>query len=139
MKKFFIFLFLFLCLNNAFAERGISTEEKVTRFYDRLMDLFSYNKYRDFYEEHINPKEISYDDFVSFINNSGISIGGASESKLIGWERKGKSVKVSLELVYKNKGSKKKRIFLNCIEKIDKIILSMKEFKKIYNIKRSEK
>lgn len=139
MRKFFIFLFVLFSLNNAFAESRFTIEEKVNRFYDRLMDLFSYDKYKDFYDEHINSHEISYDDFKNIIKSSGLTIAGSSESRLVGWDRKGKNLKITLELVYKGKNNKRERLFVNCIEKTDRIIIPIKEFKKIYTVKRSKK
>lgn len=139
MKKIFFFLFFLIFITNAYGEIKISTDEKVNRFYDRLMALFSYDKIRDFYEEHINTQEISYDDFINFIKGSGITIGGTSESKLVGWDKKGNNVKITVELVYKNRNSKKERIILSCVEKADRIIIPIKEFKKIYTVKRGKK
>ncbi len=139
MKKYLIYFFLLLSISNSFAESKIFRDEKVNIFYDRLMNLFSYDKYRDFYDEHIDHHEVSYEEFKNIIKSSGLKISGSSESKLVGWDRKGKSLKIILELVYKGNNNKKERIFLNCIEKTDKIIVPLREFKKIYTIKGRKK
>ncbi len=141
MKRIFaIALILFSTISFA-KTKDYELQQMINAFYDRLMLLFSYDKYRDFYESHIDAKEVSYENFEKYIKNVGVKISGGYDNKLIGWEKKGKKVIISLELVYKNLTDKRKRVQIVCREEAGKIIVPFKEFKKIYsvNTKRSHK
>lgn len=137
MKKLTFVFIVFFVFNGISFSANLSKDEKVRRFSDRLMELFSYNNYRNFYENHINLKEVSYENFEKDIISSGIKIAGSYESKLIGWEKKGNKLAITFDLAYKNPLDKIQRITLSCIEKEDRIIVPYKEFKKIFNIKKN--
>lgn len=141
MKKI-LAIALILFTTSGFAKtKDYELQQLVNAFYDRLMSLITYDKYRDFYGNHIDAKEISYDNFEKYIRNAGVKISGGYDNKLIGWEKKGKRVSIFLELVYKNLDNERKRVQIFCREEAGKIIVPFKEFKKIYtvNAKRSYK
>lgn len=131
MKKFNFLIFIFLFAITSFAATPLTLDEKVNIFYDRLMDMFSYNKYRDFYDSHVEKTDISFDDFKKNIEKTGIVVAGRTDSKIVGFEKKGGRVKITLDIIYKSDNSKK-RVALICYEKSDRIIVPYKELKRIY-------
>lgn len=121
-----------------FAKKDISvSQEEIGRFYDALMALVSYSKYRDFYDSYVEPFDISYDDFVKEINKRGLAIAGGYGSKLIGYHRKGRKIIVVIETEVAGEGRKK--ISLGLMEKKEGLKISSKEFFKICHVKKTKR
>lgn len=129
-KKFRIIPLIFLVilfispLEAAKRDRSVD-EGAVTKFYDDLMALISYDKYKDFYDSYMDKNAISYESFVREIKEKGIRLSGGYDSKLIGWERKGRKVVVFLETMVLGE---RKRISLNLVEDKEGLKISPKEF-----------
>lgn len=100
-------------------------EAEVHRFYDALMELVSYDKYRDFYDNYIEEMDITYDNFVKEVKGRGIGISGGYASRLAGWQRKGKKVIVTID---SSLNGKDKRVQVALEEKKDGLKISSKEF-----------
>jgi hypothetical protein len=141
MRKILVIALILLSTSTFAKTKDYELQQMVNVLYDRLMLLFSYDKYRDFYENHIDAKEVDYENFEKYIKNAGVKIAGGYDNKLIGWEKKGKKIIITLELVYKNFADKRKRVQIFCKEEAGKISVPFKEFKKIYSVnsKRSNK
>jgi hypothetical protein len=140
VKRFYILLaFVFLLPFAATAkEKESITDFDINRFYDVLMDVASYEKYRDFYDRYIDFKDIAYDNFVKKVEESGNVLSGASECKLIGWEKSGKKFIVTVDIFIKPKKSSnkvKKRVHIALHEKNGRLLINSKEFFKIYEVK----
>lgn len=115
-------------------DKSVSSES-IERFYDDLMKLVSYDKFRDFYDSYIESFDISYDNFLKEIKQRGIAISGAYDSQLIGWQRKGKKIIITVESKVKNIDIK--RFHLALIETKEGLKISSKEFFKICENKES--
>jgi|GEM_PF-6750161 len=130
LKLLFIFLILSIFATSGFAKKDLSVSEaEVNKFYDSLMQLVSYDKYRDFYDDYIEKLDISYENFVKEIKTRGIMISGGYDSKLIGWQRKGKKVVITIETKVDNEGVK--RLHLALDDKKEGLKISAKEFFKL--------
>ncbi len=115
---------------NILAKKDSSVQEsEINRFFDTLMGLVSYDKYRDFYEGYIDKSEISYDNFVKEIKNKGVAISGAYGSSLVGWQRKGKRIVVVIDTTINS--STAKRLNLTLSETKDGLKIKLKELFKI--------
>lgn len=145
MKNIFLLILFsfFLFPTESFSKKSdIDFSIKVQKFYDDLMDLASYGKKREFYENYIDPREFSYEEFSKIIDDSDTKIEGAYKSKLIHWEKKGNEIEVFLKLAFKNTKklqSFEKNIKLILRKKEDTLILTKKELLKIYSARRSKK
>lgn len=140
MKKIgVLLLFVFLLpLSGIAKEKENIGDFDINRFYDTLMDVASYEKYREFYDRYIDSKDIAYDNFVKKIQESGNVLSGAYDSKLIGWEKSGKKFVVTADVFIKPKnkqGKTKKRVHIALHEKNGRLIIASKEFFKIYEVK----
>lgn len=116
------------------SDKSVSSEA-VERFYDDLMKLVAYDKFRDFYDSYIEGFDVSYDNFLKEIKKRGIAISGGYNSKLIGWQRKGKKIIITIES--KEKNGEIKRFNLALTEKKEGLKISFKEFLKICEHKES--
>ncbi|MCX7990560.1 MAG: hypothetical protein N2999_00785 [Proteobacteria bacterium] len=115
---------------------------KAQKFYDDFMDMASYGRKRDFYDNYIDFRELTFDEFSKIIDESDIKIEGSYKSKLISWEAKGNEVEVFLKLAVKRlkrPENYEKNIKIVLKKKDDSLILSKKELLKIYTGKRSKK
>lgn len=145
MNKFFLYLlFIFLIIpSSALCKKPSSDFDlKAQKFYDNLMDLASYGKKREFYENYIDSRELSYEEFSKIIDDSEIKIEGSYKSKLISWEKKGNEIEIYLKLAFKNikkLQSFEKNVKLNLKKKDESLILPKKELLKIYSVKRGKK
>lgn len=105
-------------------DKSVQASE-INRFYDALMQLASYDKYRDFYDSYIEEIDIPYDRFVQEIKQRKIVLSGGYDSKLIGWQRKGKRIVITIDSSIHGNN---KRVQLMLIEKKDGLKISSTEF-----------
>lgn len=146
MKNIFLLIILFsffLLTTESFSKKSdIDFSIKVQKFYDDLMDLASYGKKREFYENYIDYRELSYEEFSKIVDDSDVKIEGSYKSKLISWEKKGNEIEVYLKLAFKNikkLQSFEKNVKLELKKKEESVILPKKELLKIYSLKRGKK
>lgn len=145
MKNIFLLILFsfFLFTTESFSKKSdIDFSIKVQKFYDDLMDLASYGKKREFYENYIDSRELSYEEFSKIVDDSDIKIEGSYKSKLISWEKKGNEIEIYLKLAFKNirkLQSFEKNVKLELKKKEESLIFTKKELLKIYSVKRSKK
>ncbi len=130
LRCFFVGLLFLFIATNTIAKKDHSVDEtEINRFYDSLMQLVSYDKFRDFYDSYIEKSEISYEDFSKELKSRGVIIAGGYGSRLVGWQRKGKKIILTIESEVKNEGIK--RLHLTLEEKKEGLKIRINELLKI--------
>lgn len=139
---FFIFIFLIYPELSHSKKSNFDASLKAQKFFDDLMDLASYNRKRDFYDDYIDKREMSFEEFSKIIDESDVRVEGAHKSSFVSSEGKGNEIEVFMRLSFRNlKKSEnyEKNIKVILKKKEESLILPKKELLKIYSAKRSKK
>lgn len=130
LRYIFVTLLVIFIATNVIAKKDHSVaESEINKFYDALMELVGYDKFKDFYDSYIEKNDISYEDFSKEIKSRGVIISGGYGSRLVGWQRKGKKIILTIESEVKNEGNK--RFHLALEEKKEGLKIKTNELLKI--------